>query len=222
MLFRSHDLKSPFVSMMGFSELLLMNFHKYNLEKIEHFVKIINSAAEQAYKLLENLLDWSRTQTDSIRFAPSQINLAEILNDKIKLYENVANSKNISIIKHCDEQILCTADEDMISSILRNLLSNAIKFTPPSGSVTINCCVDKEKVNISVADSGVGMTEEQIRKIISKNSFYSTPGTDNEKGHGLGLTICQEFIYQHNGEFKIESNLGEGSTFMFTIPLISK
>ena len=214
----AHDLKSPFNSILGFSNLLLEDYDECDDIEIERYLKMIDTSAKQAYKLLDNLLNWARVQTKGFIFNPKEQSLNKILIEVTKLNENNAEMKNIKLSYSLPKDINIYADYDMIEIILRNLISNAIKFTPKNGEVKINAEQVNDNVIISVSDTGVGMEQEKLEKIFDISEKNSTAGTENETGTGLGLILCKEFIEKHNGKIWIESEIGKGSKFIFSIP----
>ena len=214
----AHDLKSPFNSILGFSNLLLENHLQYNEIEREKYIKIIDNSAKEAYKLLDNLLNWARVQTKGFIFNPKEQSLEKILIEVTKLNKNNAEMKNIKLSYSLSKDIIIYVDYAMIEIILRNLISNAIKFTHKNGEVKINAGQDNDNVIIFVSDTGVGMTQEKVQKIFDISEKTSTVGTENEKGTGLGLILCKEFVEKHNGKIWIESEIKKGSKFIFSIP----
>ncbi len=219
----AHDLKSPFSSMLGFSNMLDKKFDKYDSEKKKKFIKIINQGLQDTYKLLENLLYWSRSQRGSIDFKPEKLNLYLLINETTELLNQSAENKSIELINQIPENIFVDADKDMLSTIIRNLVSNAIKFTPIGGQIKIEVNLptisnNQEFVEIMVIDSGVGILKEVQSKLFDISENTSTQGTEDESGTGLGLILCKEFAEKHGGKIEVESEIGKGSTFSFTIP----
>jgi len=215
----AHDLKSPFNVIIGFSELLLANINKYDKEKISKQLTLIHDASKRSFELLENLLEWARTQTGKIVFEPKMLYLKKIANDNIKLLEPQALNKNIQITAHVSDQCYASVDENMMNSVFRNLITNAIKYTYPGGNINISSRVYSNMIEISFADTGVGMNEGTKEKLFKIDGSASVNGTNNEKGTGLGLIICKEFIEKHRGRIWVESEMGKGSTFTFTLPI---
>jgi hypothetical protein len=220
----AHDLKSPFNSMLGFSDILNKEFDKYDTKEQKKFIGIINTSIQNTYKLLENLLLWSLSQRGCLDFKPEKTNLYLLTYETSELLKQSADNKSIKLINRIDENIYIRVDKNMLSTIIRNLLSNAIKFTAQKGKITINSnllTTDKKQqfVKISVADSGVGISKEIQSKLFDIGENTSTKGTENEKGTGLGLILCKEFVENHEGKIWVESETGKGSIFNFTIPL---
>lgn len=214
----AHDLKNPFNSILGFSELLTKNITKYKIEEIERFVGIIQSTSQNAYNLLENLLNWSRSQTGTIEFNPHYYDLTQIIRNNIEFVEHSALKKNIKIYFAHTEIFMVKIDKNMIDTALRNILTNSIKFTYPGGKIIITVSAEDSVYKISVIDNGIGIEEENIDKLFRLDSKYSSYGTNQEKGSGLGLIITKEFIERNNGTIWANSEFGKGSEFIFTLP----
>ncbi|MCB8995304.1 MAG: PAS domain-containing protein [Bacteroidales bacterium] len=214
----AHDLKNPFHSIMGFSDLLTRSYDTIEDERKKEFLQLIKDSSTSAYNLLENLLNWSRTQTDNIKFSPSNINLSSLLSENAQMLEVVAQNKNITINQNIPGKLFVSADPNMINTVVRNLLTNAIKFTPEGGNITISGNTSEDKVIVSIKDTGVGMDEKTKSKLFRIDEFHNTVGTSGESGTGLGLIICNEFIIRHGGEIDVESEPGKGSTFSFSLP----
>lgn len=212
----AHDLKNPFSGILGLSEILASD---HNKTKTILYAQMINDAAKSAYKLLENLLEWSRLQTGGIHFKPVFIQLGYLSNEVIKVVEAAAKIKNITIENSINNNIEIKADYNMLNTILRNLLHNAIKFTEKHGNITLNSIVQENKVIISVIDTGVGIEPENIAKLFKISEKIQSFGTENEQGTGLGLILCKEFVEKHGGSIWVESKLEKGSNFKFTMPL---
>lgn len=213
----SHDLKSPFTSILGFLELLRNGIRRYSLEQIEDHVKTIHDAAKNTYRLLEDLLVWTRAHTDKLPFNPKMIPLEKIYDNVIQVLIPLAESKKINLEYKAENNIMIFADEDMLKTVLRNLISNAIKFTD-HGSVTVNAFHENDGVTVSVADTGTGIRPEQQSSLFDITRILPTAGTKGEKGSGLGLVICREFVEIHGGEIGFTSEWGKGSDFRFHLP----
>ncbi len=214
----AHDLKNPFNSIIGFTELLIDNFHDYDEEDKRRILKMIKESSTRAFNLLENLLLWARTQTGNIEFEKKEIDLAQHLTDTIFLLEIQAVKKDIKFETDINTEGNILADANMINTIFRNLLSNAIKFTQTSGKVKISIYDRGDFCEVSVVDNGIGIAKEELRKLFNIDSKYTRIGTANEQGTGLGLILCKEFIEIHGGKIKIKSEMGKGSKFIFTLP----
>jgi len=214
----AHDLKSPFNSILGFSNLLVELVRQEDYNAIEEYADIIQQSSKRVMTLLSNLLDWARSQTGRMDFNPEEIKLSVLINEAVELSKDAALHKSISISTDIPDTITVFVDQSMISAVLRNLISNAIKFTHPKGSISIKADINPDHVIVSICDDGVGMSKDVLQKVFLINQGYSTKGTQNEQGTGLGLVICKEFIQKHRGKIWVESTLGQGSYFHFTIP----
>jgi signal transduction histidine kinase len=215
----AHDLKNPFNTIIGFSGILKEKITLGDPAAIEESAGIINASALQTLKLLENLLEWANSQTGKILFHPVPTNLNELLEEEFIMLGDMAKGKNIQLKSRLADNLTIVADKNMIKTILRNLISNAIKFTHKNGKVEVRAMADNRKVEISVSDTGIGMTEENMAKLFRIDANFSTNGTENEKGTGLGLFLCKEFVEKHGGKIWAESELSNGSTFKFILPL---
>jgi signal transduction histidine kinase len=216
----AHDLRNPFNVVSGFTEILLNKFDKLPVEKILKFLGMIHTSSTSGNALLENLLQWSRSQTGRISYEPANLNLIAIAEETIKFLEGDAERKHISLHIEIEPQLIVFVDENMIKTIIRNLISNAIKFTGENGTITLKSKTDGQMVTVSVADTGMGIPAETISKLFRVDTIVTTKGTAKESGTGLGLLLCKEFIEKHNGKIWIESEVGKGSEFKFTLPLI--
>jgi signal transduction histidine kinase len=214
-----HDLISPFNMLIGYSGLLLEDLRKLEIEDIENQLIQINKAAQNTFKLLEELLIWARTQSGKIPFCPRNLNIGDICRDILTTLSLIANAKNITINCVADGQLIVFADADMLKIVLRNLVSNAIKFTHTNGQIKINAEEKAENVLVTVSDTGVGIEPENVLKLFDFSYVLSTTGTADEKGTGLGLLICKEFVEKHGGKIWVESEKDKGSEFKFTIPV---
>ncbi len=213
----SHDLRSPFSSILGFSEMLYYKTGDFDAAQIKEIAATIYETSRETFDLLDNMLEWSRAQTGSIIFEPENIHLKDLVNSTVGLLANSAKKKDIIISNEIPEQIYVFVDNNMINTVLRNLLSNAIKFTRQKGKIKITSRDIDNFIEITMADSGVGIKPEDIKKLFGIDIGFSTVGTDNEKGTGLGLILCKEFIKKNNGKIWVESELGKGSNFIFTL-----
>jgi len=214
----SHDLRSPFNSLIGLSELLITNFDAYEKEKIKKFVKAIHNTSVETHKLLENLLEWSRLQRNAIDPVFETVNLYEITNNIFLMLNNMADEKNILFQNNIGIKINAFCDKEMTKTILRNLISNAIKFTS-KGAIIIDTKVKDAFIEIQVKDTGVGIASNVLMKLFNIDENYTTLGTENEKGTGLGLPICKELVEKQGGKIWVESEQGKGSVFIFTLPI---
>jgi ligand-binding sensor domain-containing protein/signal transduction histidine kinase len=214
----AHDLKNPFQTIIGFSDMQKEELKAGDFGRVDHYAGMINTSAVQTFRLLENLLEWANSQRGKISFNPSYINLSELFHDEFFMLNERATEKNIELLKSFDDNLTIVADKNMIKTILRNLISNAIKFTSKNGKVEIKAIIEDGQVVISVSDNGIGMTKETIAKLFRLDANLSTRGTENEKGTGLGLFLCREFIEKHNGKIIVESEKDKGSLFKIVFP----
>lgn len=214
----AHDLKSPFNSILGLSNLLEEQVREKNYDGIEEFATLIQNSSQLAYNLLKNLLEWSRSQTGKLEFSPEYLEIGSLINEAIGVLAHAAQQKSIHIRSKLPGNLIVFADRSMISSVLRNLISNAIKFTKPDGQIVISTERAKSEVIISIADTGVGIAPKDIAKLFRIDENHTTLGTQNEKGTGLGLILCKEFVERHNGKIWAESEPEKGSRFQFSIP----
>jgi ligand-binding sensor domain-containing protein/signal transduction histidine kinase len=218
----AHDLKNPFNTIIGFSEMLKEEITSGDLDKSGVIAAMIYNSATQTFSLLENLLEWANSQRGKISFTPTPLKISEIFKEDFRILNGMAYRKNIEFINLLPDDLTIFADKNMIKTILRNLISNAIKFTHINGKVEIAASIDNKQVEISVSDSGIGMTKETMAKLFRIDSNLSTHGTENEKGTGLGLILCKEFVEKHRGKIWVESEPGKGSIFRFTLPIDMK
>jgi signal transduction histidine kinase len=213
----SHDLRNPFSVLLGFSELLLKNHNKYDDAEREKIIRTLYGSSEKTFRLLENLLAWSRVQTNSIPFKPVKFDIKDIIDENILLLRSNAKIKNIEIVREYNAELVF-ADVDMVKTIVRNLLSNAVKFTLREGVITITTKRELSVVYISISDTGVGIAPDKIQKLFKIDKTYTTRGTENESGTGLGLLLSYEFAIKNNGEITVESEVNKGSTFTLSLP----
>lgn len=215
----SHDLKGPIGSIVNILGLLEKEIEKESSEQ-KHTINLLQVTAKQTQALLEDLLLWSRSQSNRVKFNPIKIDIKWLIND-IVLFQKyvIANKKEINIsIDIQDEDVSVFADMEMIKIVFRNLLANAIKFTQVGGSVKVGCePAQNGKVLFYISDTGVGISDENQAKLFKLEEHYTTKGTNQERGTGLGLIICKEFIERNGGNIFVESSEGKGSKFSFTL-----
>ena len=222
----AHDLLSPVNVALGFSDLLLKRYDNYDDKERKEHISLICERLKATYKLLENILLWVRSQKGQLKFVPENFNLKLVVDENISLLQPLAKEKGIfmeSLIQ--GEESVCS-DKSIITTIVRNLLSNAVKFTRPNGTVKVSAREivpndDKNYVEVAVTDTGVGITVENIKKIFKVEDSFSTSGTNNETGTGLGLMLCKELVEICGGNIWAESEIGKGSTFKFTLPQLN-
>lgn len=214
----SHDLKGPFQNLMGLSEILMQDLRTMDTDEVENIISLLESTSKKAYKLFEDLLKWAHSQQGRIPFKPVQSGLKDIFDDVAGLLKTAAERKNIIMKYEAPSGISIYADRDMVHTVLRNLLSNAIKFTGDGGEVRVRAERTDKGTAVSVIDNGVGIKPDDMEKLFDIASIYTTEGTAEEKGTGLGLLLCKEFIEKHGGTIEVESTAGEGSEFRFFLP----
>jgi signal transduction histidine kinase len=214
----AHDLKNPFTGIMGFTEILKTDYAKYNQEEILEIYQLLDKTAKTAYELLENLLEWSRSQTNRLDFNPQLLLFEDIVMNSFSLVENMAKQKNINLLTSYPKDLVIFGDLYLIKTIFRNLITNAVKYTNPNGSVTIKAIDTGEFFEISVIDTGVGISAENLGKLFKVDVKMSTKGTADESGTGLGLILCKEFVEKHGGRIWVESAIEHGSIFTFSLP----
>ncbi len=214
----AHDLKGPFSNILGLSRLLMDNCEGNDKEIAKDLVHHLNSTVENTHDLLVTLLDWASIQRGKMPFDLIEINLNEIVRGSLVQFGTSAKAKDIILNSNVSKDALVFADLNMLSTILRNLISNAIKFTPNGGSINVSGKRTGDKVEVCVADTGVGMDSSVVKKMFKINEVQSTLGTNGEQGTGLGLLLCKEFVEKNGGEISIFSEKGKGSEFRFTLP----
>lgn len=217
----AHDLKNPFSTILGYSSLLSQNFTSFSMEESLNFINSIFNSADNAYKLLENLLTWARTQSQTLTFEPEVINIKNMVNEVLLLNESFAAKKDITIINNITSDCHVLADKNMIHTVFRNLVSNAIKYTDKYGAVTVDFLrkPDEHLAVVSVVDTGIGIASDRLENLFRIDTNSTTPGTHNESGTGLGLILCYEFVVKNGGKIWVDSLVGRGSAFSFTVPL---
>ena len=214
----AHDLLNPFNSIVGFSEVLMNQIMEKDYKGIDEYASIIKQSSQRILNLLMNLLEWSRAQTGTMHYKPANFDLVEMIKENIMLFEVVANQKTITINKVLPHEISVFADKPMIGTVLRNLINNAIKFTHQGGEINISAEKRATEILVSVGDNGIGISPERVEKLFRIAESDSTPGTNNEKGTGLGLILCKEFVENHGGKIWVESEEEKGSAFYFSLP----
>ena len=216
-----HDLKSPFTSILGFLELLTDDIRKFTIDEIESHVNIINDASKQTYNLLEDILVWAKTHSGKIPFNPQILDLHDVYTNIENVLSPGSEAKNLSLNYFSHHEIKVFADADMLKTILRNLVYNAIKFTNRGGFIHVTAVKAAGNVTISVSDNGVGIKAERLSGLFDISRIFTTTGTANEKGSGLGLILCKELVEINGGRIWVESEYGKGSNFVFTMPVRS-
>lgn len=217
----SHDLRSPFNSLLGFSEILNSEYETLTHDEIQEYLKVIYESSKNLFNMTNNLLQFSRIQMGRVEYNPSKLNLAKMIRNALNMLKGNAIKKQINLMLDVENDIIVNADEDMLNSIMQNLVSNAIKFTPKGGDVKISAkkipsANQQNEIEIAVQDSGIGISKSDIEMIFN-NSIHSTPGTDKEYGTGLGLLLVKEFVEKNGGKLIITSKLNTGSNFNFRL-----
>ena len=214
----SHDLKSPFNSILGITEMLVSNYDELTSEDVKEMIHVLRNSSVKVFALLEGLLDWARTQTDRMKYEFKSIDLFDTSIKIIDLLQTSALNKNILLKNGVKENTLVFADEKATETVLRNLIANAIKFTQPDGIIKVESKRKQTEIAISVSDNGIGMSEEDTNKLFKIEVHHTTIGTNNETGTGVGLILCKELVEKQGGKIWVESELGKGSKFIFTLP----
>ena len=214
----AHDLQNPFNTILGFSEQLLTMAQEKDYDQVEKYAGIILQSSGRVMNLLTNLMQWAQSQSGRMPFNPEPFDLNELIGNVELLLKDSLTQKSIAWIAHLMPDIRIRADKEMLSTVMRNLISNAIKFTRPGGTITLSTAIRSHKLIITVADNGVGMSPDRLKKLFRINESTSTPGTQNEKGTGFGLILAQEFIGKHGGKILVKSQPGSGSTFSIVLP----
>ena len=214
----SHDLKSPFHSILGFAEILSGNLSDFTLEEIQSYGNHIHVGAQNLLNLLENLMQWTRLQSGRMGYQPEPLLLRERVEMVLSLLQGNLLAKKIHFDSSLDPEMLVYADRTHLSLVMQNLISNAIKFTQVQGKIQVYASQQDGMIIICVADSGVGIASQRLNDLFQIETSFSTVGTANEKGTGLGLILCNELVRENGGQIWAESTLGEGSRFYFTLP----
>jgi signal transduction histidine kinase len=215
----SHDLKNPFSSLLSISESLFQNFPTIDEQEKQFGMEKIHNSVKHIYNLLENLLTWSRSQTGKLQYRPVYFNLSDMIRENISLYRLQAEKKDIHLFTSERKQMRAFGDPEMIKTVIRNLLNNAIKFSKTGGSVFIDARKVQNQWEVSIQDQGIGISSENQEKLFRQDLKFKKQGTSGEKGTGLGLLLCKEFIQKNGGTIKVKSQPGVGSTFSFSIPI---
>ncbi|MBN2484659.1 MAG: hybrid sensor histidine kinase/response regulator [Bacteroidales bacterium] len=214
----AHDLKNPFNTMMGFTELLRDSFETFEPGQIKEYISILFETARSSYTLLQNLLEWARSQTNRLTLKPEITDLFTIVYNVVRFTELPVSKQNIAIENNIPAGTKVYVDVNTIETVLRNLISNAIKFSNNNNSIKIECSVAKNETIVCVSDNGVGISESNKEKLFRIDQNFSTKGTDSESGTGLGLILCKEFVEKNHGKIWVESASGKGSRFYFSMP----
>lgn len=214
-----HDLKSPFNSFLGMTQLLSEELQNFTMAEIQEMATIMKTSAENLYSLLENLLLWAKSERGMIPFKPVEIKLLPFINEGVELLGDCAKVKDITIKVDANEDIVAFTDGNILQTIIRNLISNSVKFTMPGGLITVSAKYENDSaVELSVEDTGIGMDENIKAGLFKIDTHAGRQGTEGEPSTGLGLVVCKDFVEMLGGELKFESEPGKGSRFYFTIP----
>jgi PAS domain S-box-containing protein len=215
----AHDLKSPFLGLLGLSKIMATEDENLSKDEFIAFGKEMNESASNIFKLIENLLEWAQMQKGALNFTPQEIYLNVIVSQNMNIIKQRAEQKGIVISREVPESLKVTADDKMLNTVLRNLLFNAVKFTTRGGNINVRAKTkDNHNIEISVSDTGVGMSEKDAKRMFKMDEKVSSKGTEGEPSTGLGLLLCKEYVEKHGGKIWVESEEGKGSTFYFTIP----
>ncbi len=214
----SHDLRNPFNNLLNISRQLSENMDRYTISEVKENIKMIEASSKRGYELLENLLEWSMSQRGNIQYNPVLFNIYDVVKECLLVTENQINNKKVQIHLNIDNHSNMIADYNMIKTVFRNLITNAIKYSNEGGNIFIASEIKTNEIILTVKDEGVGIEKEDLVKLFQIDKKYTTPGTANEQGTGLGLILCKEFIQKNNGKMEVESEINKGTTFKISIP----
>lgn len=215
----AHDLKNPLSAIYMNSELLSIYFEQFPPEQLKDNIDKLHASSTHLKEFLDNLLEWARAQTNGISYEPEETNINELVENNISLLQSHANDKQLEINANLTDNLNLMLDQNMINTVVRNLTTNAIKFTPEGGNIIISTEKINQNIRVSIEDSGVGISPENLEKLFRIDTTISTKGTSGEKGTGLGLLLCKEFVEKHGGKINVKSDQGKGSKFYFDLPL---
>ncbi len=218
----AHDLRSPIGAVISLTQVLKEGVDEFDKAEIKQYVDLLLDTTENGFRLLENLLEWAKRQLGKTTYEPINFDLHQLVSETLAQQQQFADEKKIKLRCKVSKGLFVYGDRDMIGTVIRNLLSNAIKFTPEKGKICIETSKRNGNVTISVIDTGIGIKPENIQKLFRIDESFSTSGTNNEPGTGLGLSLCQDFVRDHGSEIEAESEPGEGSTFSFMLPFVEK
>jgi signal transduction histidine kinase len=214
----AHDFRSPFAGCLGLLEMVLDDLDSFSNEELRKMLEMIYNQSQSTYQLLESLLEWAHTQQNRINFSPERIDLHQIAEMSFFALNQNAEKKNIQLHNRIKKGTFVNADKNMLRMILKNILSNGIKFTNQDGIIEVRAEVKNRFIEISVTDNGIGIKKKSQKRIFDIDYQYIGKGTDGEKGTGIGLHVCREFVGRHGGAIEVDSEPGKGSTFRFTLP----
>ncbi|MEI6437094.1 MAG: HAMP domain-containing sensor histidine kinase, partial [Bacteroidota bacterium] len=216
----AHDLRSPFNVILGLSQILAEDLRSMTLGETQKIAVSLRNSATKLFRLLENLLQWARIQQGLIPFNPELVQLLPVVNESIAIALEPAKIKGIDITCNIPEDLMVFTDRNILQTVIRNLVSNAVKFTPKGGKIQLFSKVtDDNNILFSIKDSGIGMSHEMVDNLFRLDVQTNRKGTEGEPSTGLGLIICKDFIEKHGGKIFAESEVGKGSTFIFTLPM---
>ena len=216
--FLAHELRGPYTGLIGLSDILVEEYDSLPEQDRMKYIRYINEQVHQQFKLLENILQWTRLQSEKTEFEPDRISLSDVIDDVFASFRLNSMQKQVRLFNEVQDRLEIFADRNMLRSVIHNLVGNAIKFTPPQGKVTIQSDEGEGSIRISIIDTGIGMGEEALSKVFKLDSQFTTNGTGGEKGTGLGLLLCKEMVEKHHGSIKIQSLEGAGTTVLITFP----
>jgi signal transduction histidine kinase len=214
----AHDLRTPLVGLTGYAEILAADIEVLSKEEIREYSNSIVEISRQTIKFLSNLLEWSRLQIGKIRYEPTDVSINRMVDSVYQLLKSNLKRKDINFLNLTNPEHIVYADENMIYSVINNLISNAIKFTNTNGEIIVSSKEEDDKIITSVKDNGIGMSDEQMDNLFVLNKSFTTQGTAKEKGTGLGLILCRDFINKNFGKLYVKSKEGEGTEFSFSLP----
>jgi signal transduction histidine kinase len=221
-LFRiiGHDLRSPIIQMSSFADIIEIKKHNISEEELTKLASSVKDSSIRVSNLLDNLLNWAQSQSGILALKPTKNNLADITEEQIDLYSSNLKQKQITIINTVSDEHHVLCDTHMLNTILRNMISNAIKFSYENGTIEINSTLDDSHCIISIKDNGIGIEKDKIGMVFNIGSDYNRRGTKKEKGSGIGLPLCKEFVEKNNGKIWIDSVIREGTIIYFSLPVV--
>jgi two-component system, sensor histidine kinase and response regulator len=214
-----HDLRGPIGTFMMMLETVTDEANRFSVEKIMEYLNQMKSVSKSTFQLLENLLTWARSQRKLIEYHPRDLNIAKVVEQGVKVLGETAKNKSITLSSDVDPEFTAFFDENTISTVIRNLISNSLKFTDHGGSIKVGAKKDADCFIMTIADTGIGMSENNLKKLFKQDQIFTKLGTNGEKGSGLGLLLCKDFVEGNDGKIWVESEQGKGTSFFFTLPL---
>lgn len=218
----AHDLKNPFFGIIGLSDMVIEDYEEMGDDEKKEMMKEINQSAKETYRMLENLLEWARQQTGSVAFDPVNFNLNELISVTVEGLRTQAALKHLTLETDLAPELMVHADQNMIRTVLRNLITNAVKFSNPGGEIILRSEIAGSNAIVSVIDNGVGISEADSSRLFRIDTTVRSLGTMGEKGTGLGLILCYEFVQKNGGTINVRKNAGAGTTFWFTLPSVDQ